>query len=97
MLICPGARTQGEGDTGPPFRGDPVSRPAVEDLFVGYVPADFVGGPLTMEADLIRALAHRLGRLSPDWRDPARYFERRDEIERELRRIARMIEGRRNG
>lgn len=44
--------------------------------------------------DRARRLARELGRLSPDWRDPERFFERRDEIERELHRLARMIEER---
>lgn len=37
-------------------------------------------------------LARRIGRLSPDWRNPERYFENRSEIERELRRLARKLE-----
>jgi hypothetical protein len=48
-------------------------------------------------ASMIRDIAQRVGRLTPDWRDPERYFERRDEIERELRRVARLIEERRHG
>lgn len=46
---------------------------------------------------MIRTLANRVGRLSPDWRDPERYFERRDELERELRRLARIAEDRGHG
>lgn len=37
-------------------------------------------------------LSRRVGRLSPSWRDPEKYFEDRDEIERELRRMAREVE-----
>jgi hypothetical protein len=37
------------------------------------------------------SLAHRVGRLTPDWRNPERYFETRDEIQRELKRIARDL------
>lgn len=44
---------------------------------------------MTAPAHRIADLAHRVGRLSPDWRDPARYFENRHEIERELKRLAR--------
>lgn len=40
-----------------------------------------------------QSLARRLGRLTPDWRNPERYFENRDEIERELRRLARQLDG----
>lgn len=40
----------------------------------------------------VRSVARQVGRLSPDWRDPERYFQRRDELERELRRIARELE-----
>lgn len=37
-------------------------------------------------------LARRVGRLSPDWRNPERYFADRSEIERELRNLARQLE-----
>ena len=37
-------------------------------------------------------LARDLSRLSPDWRNPERYFENRHEIERALRRLARSLE-----
>jgi hypothetical protein len=40
----------------------------------------------------IMALARRIGRLSPDWRNPERYFENRSEIERDLRRLAKQLE-----
>ena len=43
-------------------------------------------------ASRIRALADRLGQLAPDWRDPESYFANRDEIERELLRLAREME-----
>lgn len=33
--------------------------------------------------------ARRIGRLSPDWSNPERYFENRSEIEHELKRLAR--------
>lgn len=46
-------------------------------------------GPLGSEA---RRLAREVGRLSPDWRDPERYFEQRHELERGLRLLARRIE-----
>lgn len=41
---------------------------------------------------LLRDAAKRLGRLTPDWRDPERYFANRDEIERDLRRLAKHLE-----
>lgn len=47
---------------------------------------------MTAPAPRIEDLARRIGRLSPDWRNPERYFENRDEIERELRRLARQLE-----
>ncbi|WP_298809557.1 hypothetical protein [uncultured Sphingomonas sp.] len=37
-------------------------------------------------------LARKLGRLTPDWRNPERYFENRSEIEREMRRLAKHLE-----
>lgn len=40
----------------------------------------------------IAELSRRVGRLSPDWRNPERYFENRSEIERELRRLAKHLE-----
>lgn len=46
-------------------------------------------------APRIRDVARRLSRLSPDWRDPERYFHNRDEIERELKRLARELEAQR--
>jgi hypothetical protein len=39
-------------------------------------------------------LARDLSRLSPDWRCPENYFERRSEIEQALRRLARRLEER---
>lgn len=36
-------------------------------------------------------LARDIGRLRPDWNDPERFFERRDELRCALRRIARKI------
>ena len=43
-------------------------------------------------ADRLRRLAGKVGRLRPDWRDPETYFANRDELERELRRIASEAE-----
>ena len=40
----------------------------------------------------LREAARRIGRLSPDWRNPERYFENRSEIERELHRLAKALE-----
>lgn len=42
-------------------------------------------------ADRLRNLSRRIGRLSPNWRDPEAFFEERSEIEQELRRVAREI------
>jgi len=40
-------------------------------------------------------LAREIGRLSPDWSNPQRYFEERSEIEHKLKRLAlEMKEGR---
>ena len=39
-----------------------------------------------------RQLAHDVARLRPDWRNPERYFENRQEIEHALRRLARQLE-----
>jgi hypothetical protein len=43
-------------------------------------------------ASTARQLARDLSRLSPDWRDPERYFANRSEIERALQRLARQLE-----
>jgi hypothetical protein len=45
-------------------------------------------------ARTIRRLASDLARLSPDWRCPETFFERRSEIEHALRRLARHLEER---
>lgn len=37
-------------------------------------------------------LSRDLARLRPDWRNPERYFENRQEIEREMRRLAKHLE-----
>lgn len=47
---------------------------------------------MTAPASTARQLARDLSRLSPDWRDPERYFENRQEIEQALRRLARTLE-----
>lgn len=39
-------------------------------------------------ASRLRSLAREVGRLHPDWQNPERYFERRDELEKALRLIA---------
>lgn len=41
--------------------------------------------------DRLQDLARDIRRLSPDWRDPERYFERRDELAAEARRLAAAI------
>ena len=47
---------------------------------------------MTAPAVTARQLAREIGRLSPDWRNPERYFENRHEIERALQRLARQLE-----
>ncbi|SCW36753.1 hypothetical protein SAMN02927924_00226 [Sphingobium faniae] len=39
-----------------------------------------------------RQLARDLSRLSPDWRNPERFFLNRNEIERALQRLAKQLE-----
>ena len=43
-------------------------------------------------APRLRGLADTLGRLRPDWSNPERYFENRQEIERDMRRLAKHLE-----
>jgi hypothetical protein len=43
-------------------------------------------------AERLKDAAERVARLCPDWSDPERYFSNRQEIERELQRIARQLE-----
>lgn len=40
----------------------------------------------------LQALARRVDRLRPDWRNPERYFEDRSDIARELHRLAKHME-----
>lgn len=47
---------------------------------------------MTAPAQQARTLAHHVGRLRPDWRNPERYFEERDLIERALKRLARELD-----
>ena len=47
---------------------------------------------MTAPASTARQLARDLSRLSPDWRDPERYFLNRNEIERALQRLAKELE-----
>lgn len=39
-----------------------------------------------------RQIAREIARLSPDWRNPERYFENRSEIHAQLHRLARELE-----
>lgn len=43
-------------------------------------------------ASTARTIARDLSRLTPDWRDPERYFANRDELAHALRRLARRLE-----
>lgn len=45
----------------------------------------------------LRDLAREVGRLRPDWQNPERYFERRDEVRHRLHRLAEKLEGNPNG
>lgn len=47
--------------------------------------------PVVVGAE-VKELARRVGRLSPNWREPERYFEERDMLERALRGVARQLE-----
>lgn len=47
---------------------------------------------MSAPAQLVRDAARRVGRLSPDWGNPERYFENRSEIEHALRRLAKALE-----
>jgi hypothetical protein len=48
----------------------------------------------TAPAPRLTDLARPLGQLRPDWANPERYFENRNEIERELRRLAKHLDQR---
>ncbi|WCT77517.1 hypothetical protein [Novosphingobium humi] len=39
-----------------------------------------------------RLIARDLSRLLPDWRNPERYFENRDELRRRLHQLAKQLE-----
>lgn len=45
----------------------------------------------------LRDLAREVGRLRPDWQNPERYFEQRDEVRHRLQRLARELETQRHG
>lgn len=49
---------------------------------------------MTAPARTARDIARELSRLRPDWRDPETYFANREEIVRDLRRLARTLENR---
>jgi hypothetical protein len=40
----------------------------------------------------LRELAKQLGRLRPDWGNPERYFEERDELRSEMQRLANRMD-----
>lgn len=44
------------------------------------------------EPDTLSLLASRVARLSPDWRDPERFHMDKDDIAKQLRRVARDLE-----
>ncbi len=46
---------------------------------------------MTAPAHRIEALGKAVGRLRPDWSNPERYFADRQQIERELYRLAREV------
>lgn len=47
--------------------------------------------------DHVRDIASRIGRLRPDWGNPERYFEERDQLRRDLHALARTLERHRHG
>jgi len=49
------------------------------------------GGNLEPAKRLVE-LARQIGRLSPDWQRPERFFEMRSELAAEARQIARAVE-----
>jgi hypothetical protein len=44
---------------------------------------------------MLRAIAVRVGRLSPSHRDPEAYFVEKDELCHALRKLAKSLEGQR--
>ncbi len=42
----------------------------------------------------VRDIARQVGRLRPDWHNPERYFEERDELRRALQQLANALERR---
>lgn len=52
---------------------------------------------MTAPASTVRQLARDIGRLTPDWRNPERYFPNRSEIEAQLKRLAHDLERAHNG
>ena len=45
-------------------------------------------------AERLATLAREIGRLTPDWQQPERFFETRSELAEEARRLARALEER---
>lgn len=43
------------------------------------------------DAERLAEVARALGRLSPDWQRPERFFERRSELAAEIRRLAARL------
>jgi|GEM_PF-4298154 hypothetical protein len=43
-------------------------------------------------AGTLRTLSGRVSRLTPDWRDPERFFEEKSELVGELRRLAQALD-----
>ena len=58
--------------------------------FRGGVPVSPTVTP-RQTAERLQKLSRRLGRLFPNWNNPETFFEERDEIEREIRKIEREI------
>lgn len=56
-----------------------------------------MGSAPVTPARTARDIARELSRLRPDWREPERYFEHRDELLHALRRLANQLEGQANG
>ena len=44
------------------------------------------------QSQRLRDIARQVGRLRPDWHNPERYFEERDELRRALQLLANRLE-----
>lgn len=64
--------------------------PSDKSMDVGiYGCSTFKGAPAMTRSERLAQIAREIGRLSPDWHNPERFFENRGEIEDKLKRFAR--------